>query len=306
MNVPVVWDGSYHFPLPNGEVIDPSFLPSFIDCDGVVQVAQDIPGAVVDSIVIPQATFLGAAGTSKKIADLGGGVFTYESSFGTIQEATDLVAMMNALIADPVGWAHEIITQGGIVIDWPHGSITNPIQNANAIQYTLNVPMAQITPAPASPYLTNPPPSDFTLNKAAVLAAYQSQPIGQVYQGADFTMELHTQVASAAVSNAYQFVTCDNLADALAALADNQVISSPNNTISVGASGPQAPDNQVDYKIDVNYVAGTTPAIVSDTVHPDAHSGKNTSYMGTPDTWIQIPWAASPTGFLVLPGYFQA
>lgn len=244
MNIPVVWDGSYHLPLPNGEVIDPSFLPSFVDCDGVPLVP--VPPADLtwyDKLAGQQGSVLPV---------IAGSTVSYDvSSWGFPQSYSENCGTW-AVNGNDLMIGHG--TPGNCDADWAD-------------------------PTALATWLTS------------------LDPQGLVWTASGNVVSA-TAVAPGAV--VYQVATCANLA----ALADNQVISSPNNTISVGASGPQAPDNQVDYEIDVNYVAGTTPAIVSDTAHPDAHSGENTSYMGTPDTWIQIPWAASPSGFLVLPGYF--
>lgn len=249
MNIPVVWDGSYHFPLPNGEVIDPSFLPSFVDCDGVPLV----PVQPVD--------------------------LTLYSKFGGKPGGVPAVISGLTVSYDTASW-------GGFPVAYS--------ENCGAWVVNGNDLM-----------IGHGTHCNLTWNTIADVAAWltANDPYGLVWTVNGALVEATTTGTAGVV---YQLVTCDNLADALSALKDNQIISSPNNTISIGASGPQAPDNQIDYKIDVNYVSGTTPVITSDTAHPDAHSGKNTSYMGTPDTWIRIPWAASPTGFLVLPGYFQA
>lgn len=65
-----------------------------------------------------------------------------------------------------------------------------------------------------------------------------------------------------------------------------------------GPIGPQGPPGTF------TPVPGADPALSTNSFHPDTHFGTNAAYLGDPDAWTTIPWAASPSGFARIPVYF--
>lgn len=294
-------------------------IPTFVDCNGD-PLAPMAGGTVSDSIV-STGSYLGAGNTSMKLANVSAGVYDFKVTFANAADAISLHSALVALDGDPYSWAHETITPPGLSLDWPHGSFTNILLVGSEVFYRIDLNLTAITPTPPAPYSANPAGSDFTLNKALLITAYQSLPLNVAIAGSDFTFDLHTQVLSGgATGTVYQVATCADIpvlvdcnGDPLTPAGSTSIYSVLSKHSPAAYAGFGAPWDVATYVADITagphggwfmyewcFAPGAAPAN-----DPNGHTIYNTPYTSNPDlvagdvitpTGNASPTCASGTG----------